>query len=144
MLIGNECQTALSYSRVLRSQDDCRRGRCKMRMSGLCKVEMSAFRGGWGRHGNGANGLEPNRAGARFDLRASLPLHASLWEAVESRLTSQLVLLGRPPHPSSLMTRMGISWSTSPCLLIRHGLSLDYGHGVNGEGSTSLDAIEPD
>jgi hypothetical protein len=30
-------------------------------MSGLCKVEMSGFMGGRGRHGNGANGLESTR-----------------------------------------------------------------------------------
>ena len=34
-----------------------------MRMSGLSKVEMSAFIGGRGRHGNGANRLEPTRTG---------------------------------------------------------------------------------
>ena len=38
----------------------CRR---KMRMSGLCKVEMSAFMGGRGAYGNGANCLEPTRTG---------------------------------------------------------------------------------
>src|ERR1700688_4518923 len=37
--------------------------RCKMRMSGLSKVEMSAFIGGRGRYGNGANRLEPTRTG---------------------------------------------------------------------------------
>src|SRR6266702_4727878 len=35
----------------------------KMRMSGLCKVEMSAFMGGRGPHGNGANRLESTRTG---------------------------------------------------------------------------------
>src|SRR6266478_9810724 len=40
-----------------------RRCRRKMRMSGLCKVEMSAFMGGRGPHGNGANRLEPTRTG---------------------------------------------------------------------------------
>src|SRR2546427_9925494 len=34
-----------------------------MRMSGLSKVEMSAFIGGRGPHGNGANRLEPTRTG---------------------------------------------------------------------------------
>jgi hypothetical protein len=34
----------------------CRR---KMRMSGLCKVEMSAFMEGRGPYGNGANHFEP-------------------------------------------------------------------------------------
>ena len=38
----------------------CRR---KVRMSGLCKVEMSAFMDGRGPHGNGANDLESTRTG---------------------------------------------------------------------------------
>ena len=38
----------------------CRR---KMRMSGLCKVEMSAYMDGRGRHGDGANGLESTGTG---------------------------------------------------------------------------------
>src|ERR1700690_2358582 len=43
-----------------RRQLFCRR---KMRMSGLCKVEMSAFMDGLGPHGNGANHFEPTRTG---------------------------------------------------------------------------------
>src|SRR5258705_12994027 len=46
-----------------KSQREFAACRCKMRMSGLCKVEMSAFIGGRGRHGNGANRLEPTRTG---------------------------------------------------------------------------------
>src|SRR5580700_2864260 len=38
----------------------CRR---KMRMSGLCKVEMSAFMDGRGPYGIGADRLEPTRTG---------------------------------------------------------------------------------
>src|ERR1700719_1797104 len=38
----------------------CRR---KKRMSGLCKVQMSAFMDGRGPHGNGANRVEPTRTG---------------------------------------------------------------------------------
>src|SRR4029077_2041531 len=34
-----------------------------MRMSGLCKVEMSAFMDGRGPHGDGANRFEPTRTG---------------------------------------------------------------------------------
>ena len=34
-----------------------------MRMSGLCKVEMSAFMEGRGPHGDGANHFEPTRTG---------------------------------------------------------------------------------
>jgi hypothetical protein len=37
--------------------------RCKMRMSGLCKVEMSGFMGGRGANGNGAHCLESTRTG---------------------------------------------------------------------------------
>src|ERR1039458_6894867 len=39
------------------------RDRCKVRMSGLCKVEMSGFMGGWGTDGNGAHRDEPTRTG---------------------------------------------------------------------------------
>src|SRR6267143_1573200 len=51
----------------------CRR---KMRMSGFCKVEMSAFIDGRGPYGNGANHLEPTRTGpiesvARGEAEAS-------------------------------------------------------------------------
>src|SRR5438874_13685445 len=41
-------------------QPSCRR---KMRMSGLCKVEMSAFMDVRGPHGDGANHFEPTRTG---------------------------------------------------------------------------------
>src|SRR5713101_5853666 len=37
--------------------------RCKMRMSGLCKVEMSGFMAGRGAHGNRAHSDEPTRTG---------------------------------------------------------------------------------
>src|ERR1700684_4061030 len=43
--------------------EDAKRCRRKMRMSGLCKVEMSAFMDGRGPHGNGANHFEPTRTG---------------------------------------------------------------------------------
>src|SRR5450432_2452900 len=44
-------------------QRNVQRCRCKMRMSGLSKVEMSGFMGGRGAHGNGADYLEPTRTG---------------------------------------------------------------------------------
>src|SRR6267142_1826767 len=55
------------------NENVCRR---KMRMSGLCKVEMSAFIDGRGPYGNGANHLEPTRTGpiesvARGEAEAS-------------------------------------------------------------------------
>src|ERR1700728_5186811 len=46
----------------------CRR---KMRMSGLCKVEMSGFIPMGGRDGNGANRVEHERAGAVKGAAAS-------------------------------------------------------------------------
>src|SRR6266704_5853941 len=49
-----------SRAQVKNQRGDCR---CKMRMSGLSKVEMSAFIGGRGPHGNGANRLAPTRTG---------------------------------------------------------------------------------
>src|SRR6267378_1301604 len=45
------------------SQECSIRCRCKMRMSALCKVEMSAFMDGRGAHGNGANHFESTRTG---------------------------------------------------------------------------------
>jgi len=44
------------------------RCRCKMRMSGSSKVEMSASIDSRGRYGNGANCLEPIRTGPRSVL----------------------------------------------------------------------------
>jgi hypothetical protein len=41
--------------------------RCKMRMSGLSKVEMSAFIGGRGRYGNGANRLGDPLVALRYE-----------------------------------------------------------------------------
>jgi hypothetical protein len=54
-------KTGHFYFALTRRQTRCRR---KMRMSGLCKVEMmSAFMEGRGRYGNGANHFEPTRTG---------------------------------------------------------------------------------
>src|SRR6201984_2844195 len=47
-------------ARVKPIDSPCRR---KMRMSGLCKVEMSGFMDGRGPHGDGANRFEPTRTG---------------------------------------------------------------------------------
>src|SRR5580698_10976006 len=49
--------------RAKASQRRAPKCRCKVRMSGLCKVEMSAFMDGRGPHGNGANHVEPTRTG---------------------------------------------------------------------------------
>src|SRR5882762_9816604 len=54
----------LKYSQPLlqmqAAEDSCR---CKVRMSGLRKVGMSAFMGGRGPHGNGAHSIESTRTG---------------------------------------------------------------------------------
>src|SRR5260370_40141847 len=50
----------------------------QLRMSGLSKVEMSAFIGGRGPYGNGANRLEPTRPGpaARATEGQAVTAHA--------------------------------------------------------------------
>jgi hypothetical protein len=67
-----------------------------MRMSGLCKVEMSAFIGGRGPHGNGANRLEPTRTGeiagatrgqAEADRSRQTPNPADYIRAIQQSLT---------------------------------------------------------
>jgi hypothetical protein len=55
-------KTGHFYFALTRRETRCR---CKMRMSGLSKVEMSAFIGGRGPHGNGANRFETRRETAR-------------------------------------------------------------------------------
>src|SRR5580658_8486047 len=45
------------------SQRNAAKCRCKVRMSCLCKVEMSGSMGGRGAHGTGANRFEPTRTG---------------------------------------------------------------------------------
>src|ERR1700676_2669039 len=67
-------KTGHFYFALTRRHEDCRR---KMRMSCLCKVEMSAFMDGRGPYGSGANHLEPTRSGpiesvARGTAEASL------------------------------------------------------------------------
>src|SRR5882672_3262275 len=50
----------LLLSCIQRIWHECR---CKVRMSGLRKVGMSAFMGGRGPHGNGAHSIESTRTG---------------------------------------------------------------------------------
>src|ERR1700693_698057 len=66
----------------------CRR---KVRMSGLCKVEMSAFMDGRGAHGNGANRVEPARTGP---IESVAPGTA---EAVDAGSSGRAVASKRPP-----------------------------------------------
>src|ERR1700730_8928498 len=60
-------------------------------MSGLCKVEMSAFMGGRGPYGNGANRLEPTRTGP---LESVARGKAEASDAVSSRRAAES---SRPP-----------------------------------------------
>src|SRR6202795_4337745 len=60
---SEDCMCAHLRLRAQASQRGEPRCRRKMRMSGLCKVEMSAFMDGRGPHGNGANRVEPTRTG---------------------------------------------------------------------------------
>src|SRR5713226_6698174 len=75
--------------------------RCKMRMSGLSKVEMSAFMGGWGNHGNGANRLESTRAGPLESVARS---RARAFNPGRSGSTSQVV---RPSGASAAAAHTG-------------------------------------
>src|SRR6267378_7675946 len=70
---GEQKMLWFAWTKVNAHRIGCRR---KMRMSGLCKVEMSAFIDGRGPYGNGANHLEPTRTGpiesvARGEAEAS-------------------------------------------------------------------------
>src|SRR5258708_3100860 len=59
-----------------------------MRMSGLCKVEMSAFMEGRGPHGNGANHFEPARTGPLESVargKAEAPFAGSSSRAAEDK-----------------------------------------------------------
>src|SRR5258707_1122737 len=72
-----------------------------MRMSGLCKVEMSAFMGGRGAYGNGADRLEPTRTGqiARATRGPAEADHADRSrQAVEDQ---------RSPYPSASVSSGG-------------------------------------
>src|SRR5438552_4921655 len=91
----------------------CRR---KMRMSGLCKVEMSAFMVGRGPHGNGAHRLEPTRTGpiesvARGKAKAS-----------DAGSCSQAVESNRPPGAADAAPHSRArgwcpsSWTTRPAI----------------------------
>src|SRR6202171_3529062 len=63
ILVGRDASAGHLRLRAGASQRFRPRCRCKMRMSGLSKVEMSGFIGGRGAHGDGADYLEPTRTG---------------------------------------------------------------------------------
>src|ERR1700674_5413426 len=71
-----------------RYEADCRR---KMRMSCLCKVEMSAFMDGRGPYGNGANRLEPTRTGPLGSVARGKA------EASDAASSSRAAESNRPP-----------------------------------------------
>lgn len=60
--------------------------RCKVRMSGLCKVEMSGFMDGRGSNGNGAHGLEPTGTG---------PTRLKVLHEVKQKHLTQMEAAGR-------------------------------------------------
>src|SRR5947207_14158478 len=73
-----------------------------MRMSGLCKVEMSAFMDGRGPHGDGANRFEPMRTGplesvARDTAEAS---DASSWGPEAENKRPPGAADAAPPSPT--------------------------------------------
>jgi hypothetical protein len=85
----------------------CRR---KMRMSGLCKVEMSAFMDGRGVHGDGANGLASTRTGphtsvARGEAGTRKPGEAAKpsWSAGGNRTATGWLALAAFPRPLNTM-----------------------------------------
>jgi hypothetical protein len=57
--------------------DPYRGCRCKMRMSGLCKVEMSGSMRGGRRHGAGANRVECKRAGTTEGVARTRAMRAA-------------------------------------------------------------------
>src|SRR5260370_22401077 len=67
----------------------------QLRMSGLSKVEMSAFIGGRGPYGNGANRLEPTRTGPA--ARAT----RGQAEADHADGSRQAAADQRSPHPTA-------------------------------------------
>src|ERR1700686_5863405 len=104
------------------SQDEFRACRSKMRMSGLCKVEMSGFIQGGRRDGNGANRDERERAGAAEGVAASRrrspPTNRSGPAARFNRPAggglAEAAAPGGGPRSGALAARAGIETQTSP------------------------------
>jgi hypothetical protein len=103
-----------------------RRGmcRCKMRMSGLCKVEMSAFIGGRGPHGNGANLLEPTRTGPVAGATRSEA------EADHAGGSCQAAEDERSPDPSAAVWFRGTRRSSSDPWITRESIKPQVSRGV--------------
>src|ERR1700676_5269665 len=80
---------------------------CKMRMSGLCKVEMSAFMVGRGRHGHGANRLESTRTGAAAGATRG---QAEADHADRSRQAAEGQRSSHTSAAPSALHELGIEW----------------------------------
>src|ERR1700738_4220720 len=101
--------------------------RCKMRMSGLSKVEMSAFIGGRGRYGNGANCLEPTRTGPA--ARATRG-PAEEDNADRSRQPAEDQ---RSPHPSAAVSSAGTWRSSGDPWITRKTIKPQVSRGLGAE-----------
>src|ERR1700693_232459 len=113
----------------LSSQRCARQCRRKMRMSGLCKVERSAFMDGRGPHGNGANHFEPTRTGpiesvARGTAEASDA--GSSRRAVESK---------RPPRAADAAAPARARRSLPDSRTARPAIEPQAGDPLGAEGS---------
>src|SRR6267154_529342 len=109
----------------------CQMCRRKMRMSGLCKVEMSAFMDVRGPHGDGANHFEPTRTGSIESVARGTA--AASDAGCGSRAAESNRPPGAPdaaPHP-----RTGGWWSGSR--ITRPAIESQAGSPLRGEGFDS-------
>src|SRR6266704_4752397 len=101
--------------------------RCKMRMSGLSKVEMSAFIGGRGPHGNGANRLEPTRTG---QIARATRGQAEADHAGRSRQAAEDQ---RSPYPSAAVASGGTRRPSSDPWITRTKIKPQVSRAVGAE-----------
>src|SRR5439155_9022022 len=87
-----------------------------MRMSGLSKVEMSAFIGGRGRYANGANRMEPTRTGPATGATRG-PAEADHADGSRSAAEDQ-----RSAHPSAAVSSRGTRRSSGDPWITRKTL----------------------
>src|SRR6202162_6106845 len=126
---GKSGMCAHLRSRLKASQRTLPQCRRKMRMSGLCKVERSAFMDGRGPHGNGANHFEPTRTGpiesvARGTAEASDA--GSSRRAVESK---------RPPRAADAAAPARARRSLPDSRTARPAIEPQAGDPLGAEGS---------
>src|ERR1700683_4993088 len=113
---GTECQLGTP---------ECRR---KMRMSGLCKVEMSAFMDGRGPHGNGANHFEPTRTGSIESVARGTA------EAVDAGSSGRAVESKRPPRAANAAAPARVRRSLLGSRTTRPALEPQSGGPLGGAG----------